>query len=488
MALSDSLSLWSAFAAGLQLLIVLGVLLRVVLTRHPPGSAFAWILLTTILPFVGFLLYLVLGERPIGRLRARKLRAASQLWTNVARHRLTPLGPLPPNLIRHRTFLHLAAKLGGMPLFSGSSAILKASSLETIEALRQDIEAAQTSIDMEFYIWEDGGRISTITDVLIAAAQRGVRIRLLVDDFGSRVFLRSQARKRLEEVGIQIAAALPMRLLQMFGLQRADIRLHRKTVVIDRRIAYTGSFNMIDPHEYAEAVTVGAWVDAMVRIEGPAVRALETVCLFDWALLSDGDPSDAELPPENEIKLNTGVATIATIPSGPANRDDRNLLLILEAIGRAEHTLTITTPYFIPTESVISAIINARLRGAEVTLIVPERCDSAASGWAMRRYFDVLLEVGVKIMLYEGGLLHTKSIVVDNEFAVFGTLNIDNRSLHLNFELMMSIFDKNFVRSLTALHKTYEMHCSVIDPAIWRQRPISDRIKEGATYLISPLL
>lgn len=484
----SALPLLSAIAALAQLLIVAGVILRVMLTRHPPGSAFAWILLTTVLPYVGFLLYLAFGERPIGRLRARRLKVASRLWIDPARQRLTPLGPLPRELVRHRPLLRLAAQLGGLPLSSGSSAVLKPSSCETINAMRQDIDAARHSIDMEFYIWEDGGRIRSISESLIAAARRGVRVRILVDDFGSRAFLRSEARRRLEDEGIEIASALPMTLLRMFGLQRADIRLHRKTVIIDSRIAYTGSFNMIDPHEYAEATVVGAWVDAMVRVEGPAARTLETVWRFDWALQPDGASSDVDPPAENGFTPNAGNAVIATVPSGPSNNGDSNLQLILEAIGRAEHSLTLTTPYFIPTESVVNALLNARLRGARVTLIVPERCDSTASGWAMRRYFDALLDGGIRILLYEGGLLHTKSIAVDDEFAVFGTLNIDNRSLHLNFELMMVIFDKAFVRSLERLHKAYETHCRPVDPQVWKRRPLAKRLQEGLAYLVSPLL
>ena len=279
-----------------------------------------------------------------------------------------------------------------------------------------------------------------------------------------------------------------MKFLRFFGLQRADIRLHRKTVVIDNRIAYTGSFNMIDPRSYAEASIVGAWVDAMVRVEGPAVASLAAVWQFDWALQPDGDLADFEETFAAEAALNAGDAVIATVPSGPYANGDRNLLLVIEAINRAEHTLTITTPYFIPTESVVCALFNAVLRGVAVTLIVPEKCDNPATGWAMRRYFDDLLEAGVRILLYEGGLLHTKSISVDNEFAVFGTLNIDNRSLHLNFELMMAIFDEAFVRDLSALHAEYETHCSELQADVWRNRPLSNRLREGASYLISPLL
>lgn len=484
----DNLTLFGALAVLVQFVIMASVILRVILTRHPPGSAFAWILLATILPYAGFFLYLMFGERPIGRIRRRRLRQILARWGRLAQHKLTPYGPLPKRLVRHRTFIHLACKLGGMPIATGSRTWLRGSADETISSLLQDISAAKSSVDMEFYIWDEGGDVESIMQALIAAAGRGVRVRLLVDDFGSRSFLRSQGRTRMEAAGIEIASALPMRFLRFFGLQRADIRLHRKTVIIDRRIAYTGSFNMIDPRRYQGAAEVGAWVDAMVRVEGPAVTALMAVWSFDWALQPDSDMSDFEEDFATEMIPNCGQASVVTVPSGPYENGDRSMLLVLEAINRAQYSLTITTPYFVPSEAVVLALHNAVLRGVDVKLIVPARADSLPVTYAMRRYFDDLLEGGVKILLYQGGLLHTKSITIDDECSVFGTLNIDNRSLHLNFELMMVIFDRTFTADLDKLHAKYASKCRLLDAEAWRRRPLVDRLKEGACFLVSPLL
>lgn len=484
----DNLTLYGLLAAQLQFAIIIGTILRVILTRHPPGAAFAWILLTTILPYFGFVLYLMFGERPIGRLRARRLRETGARWTRFSSHKLTPLGPLPYRLVRHRTFIHLAAKLAGMPLATGSLVELQKTSLETLESIERDIRAAEKRIDMAFYIFSAEGRVLKIIEALIAAAARGVQVRLLVDDFGSRAFLRSAQRRRLAAAGIEIASALPMRFLRFFGMQRADLRLHRKLVVIDNKIGYTGSFNMIDPAGYKDSGDVGEWVDAMVRLTGPAVLSLMAVWAFDWALQPDGDLSDFEGGYEHLVLPNCGSADTICIPSGPYQSEDVSLLLVLESIARAQSVLTITTPYFIPNESVVSALKNAVLRGVDVKLIVPRRCDGALVNWAMRRYFDDLLAGGVKIYLYEAGMLHTKSISIDREVGVFGTLNIDNRSMHLNFELMMAIFDQSFVADLDLLTEDYIGKSSPLDPVRWRSRPISERLKEGASYLLSPLL
>lgn len=485
---AQTLTVWGSLAALIQLLIVAAVALRVMLTRHPPGASFAWILLTAALPYLGFLLYLMFGERPIGRLRARRLRKTLQAWERIGRHKLTPHGPLPSRMVRHRTFIHQATHVGGMPVTSGSSVKLLGSSAEAFSDIVAAIDAARTSVEMVFYIWESGGAVDTIEERLLGAVRRGVRVRILVDAFGSRSFLHSARRAHLEEGGITVASAMPLRFFGMFGLQRADIRLHRKVVVIDRHIAYTGSLNMIDPESYDAAKTVGPWVDAMVRLEGPAVLSLAGLWEFDWALQPDGDVSDFEYAYGSAEVEQRGTADVVCVPSGPYAQQDQGLLLVLGAINHAEYSLTIVSPYFVPNEGVVLALQNAVLRGVDVKLIVPHKTDSRFVSWAARRYFDDLLSAGVKILYYEGGLLHTKSITVDDECSLFGSLNIDNRSMHLNFELTMLILEPAFAKALDGLHRHYEASSVPIDPVRWRERPWKERLKEGASYLISPLL
>lgn len=482
-------SLFGFAAAALQLVIVAGVVLRVILTRHPPGSSFAWILITTVLPYVGFALYLMFGERPLGRLRARPLKKLLRQWLRQqARNPLVPLGPWPRNIAFGRNFIDLCTRLGGLPLATGSCVSLKPSAQASLDGIYEDVCRAKRSIDMAFYIFDPCGSAARIKDALIAAAGRGVRVRLLVDDFGSRNFLRSQARQEMQDAGIEIASAMPMRFLRFFGLQRADLRLHRKTVIIDDEIGYTGSFNLIDPDGYDASSIVGAWVDAMVRITGPAVLSLKRVWVYDWALQPDNDLSDFQMQLDNWSIPNTGKAATVCVPTGPYSEIDRSVHMVLAAINNAQSELTIVTPYFVPNEAIASALINAALRGIRVRLIAPEQADSPLVNWAMRRYYDDLLTVGAEIYLYQQGLLHTKSIAVDSEFAVFGTLNLDNRSMHLNFELMMVIFEPNFMSELDALNQSYIASSRRLRLHERLHRPLADRLKEGVCHLLSPLL
>ena len=187
------LSFWGLVAFFVQAFIVLAVTLRVMLTRHPPGASFAWILVTTILPYAGFFLYLMFGERPIGRLRAARQKKAIARWARIANHKLTPLGPLPRFLVRHRSFIHLATRLGGMPLTTGSLPRLLGTSQDVIESLLRDICRAEHSIAMTFYIWENGGEIDRITEANLAARARGVELELGLSPRRARVASASTA-------------------------------------------------------------------------------------------------------------------------------------------------------------------------------------------------------------------------------------------------------------------------------------------------------
>ncbi len=474
-----------AGAVALQIFLALSVILRVIMTRHPPGSAFAWIMLTVALPYVGFFLYVMIGERPIGRWRAYKLKHILAAWEKA---RAADRGSqrLPASQ-RHRGLVELAQKLGDLPMTSGSKLELLSDSIEALERMLEDIRAARKSISMEFYIWSLGGYSDKIAQAVIEAAQRGLTCRILVDDIGSHQFLRSPWPARFLAAGVHFNRALPVSFLAL-NKGRADLRLHRKTVIIDDAVGYTGSLNMIDPNFFNISEGVGEWIDAMVRIEGTAVTDLNEVFFFDWALQPDDEGRAPHYAGSLPRTTPAGNASVTVVPSGPTTVDDANKRLIIEAINCARSHVLLTTPYFVPDESLVIAIQNAALRGVEVRLCVPERCDSRFVSWASRRYFSDLMACGVKILSFKGGVLHTKAITVDSDFALFGTVNLDNRSLHLNFEMMLLIFDKHFVEDLSQLQRSYERRSSRVNPLLWHKRSRGQRFLEGLCYLVSPLL
>jgi len=477
-------------AAGMALhaVIVVTVGLRVIWVRRPAGSAYAWLLLVSVLPFAGMALYLLFGERPIGRKRLRRAQAfygsfpsvAGPLWAlDVA-----DLSPLPPV---QRGLSNLALRAAGLPVLKGSTLALHAGAETILRAIIDDIEAAHESADIAFYIWNAGGTADEVAAALERAAARGVRCRVLLDALGSKAFLKTAWPARLRAAGIRLEAALAIGPLGLV-FRRADLRLHRKIVVVDERVAYTGSMNLVDPRFFKQDAGVGEWVDAMARIEGPAVAALRAVFLFDWSLQT-GEPfvasSSAAFAARRAVE---GAALVQVVPSGPGVDISANLRILVDAVATASRHIVLTTPYFVPDPALALALQNAAMRGVAVTIILPAVNDSTLVTYASRAFFDELLAAGARILLFEGGLLHTKSVTIDDSFSLFGTVNLDMRSLHLNFELMLAVYDPGFNAALLALQRSYAKSAKALDAVEWRARPVRDRLLEGAASLVAPML
>ncbi len=482
--ITDALVSWGLWAALIQISLVIGVTVRVMLTRHPAGSSFAWILLTTILPFVGFIFYLLFGERTLGRWHARKLRSATRRMRQYfRRHRRTK--SLAP--IKYRDLVQMATRLGKHPLTTESSLTLLEDTAEILTRLEKDIDAARDFILMEFYIWDVGGLADNISAAIVRAARRGVKCFVLVDAIGSRKFLKSEWIYLFKDAGVFLEEALPVNLFSAL-LARADIRLHRKIAVIDGETAYSGSLNMIDPHFFKASESAGQWVDAMVRAKGDIVNSLYELVEFDWRVLTDSkEPIPSRKPKLPDFDV-AEQATVMVVPSGPGTGHDANQRILLQAIHTAKKRIQIVSPYFIPDTALIIALENAAFRGVKVELILPEKSDTALAGYAARRHFEELLQSGININLFTGGVLHTKSIVVDDELSLFGTVNMDMRSFHLNYELMLLVLDREFCQKLTRLNFEYLRQCRTIDLSYWLRRSFFERIKEGASHLLSPLL
>jgi cardiolipin synthase len=294
--------------------------------------------------------------------------------------------------------------------------------------------------------------------------------------------------RRLRQSGVEIAAALavsPWRTLFV----RFDLRLHRKIVVIDDEIAYTGSFNLVDPRFFKQEAGVGQWVDGMARIQGPAVLTLNAVFLWDWEVETGRDLKALPDPAKMTVDNNQNpAANVQVVPSGPGRAGDSIHQLLLMSIYAARKELSMTTPYFVPDEAITAALLSAARRGIAVTLILPEKNDSRLVHYTCRSHFDELLAAGVRIFGFKGGLLHTKSAVVDREISLFGTVNLDVRSFWLDFEVTLCVYDPKFAGQLLALQQKYIENSVAVDPADWRRRPATERFSENLARLCSPLL
>ena len=483
----NNVGLISALAAAAHVLIIAGLSVRVIMKRRPPGVSLAWLILVAFLPYAGAVLYLLFGERPLGRsrsARALKMRDSALLWLDrlVRSEAAATDVPAPWQPIRR-----LADGAVGLPALGNNGLTLLTDSEEILRAMIADIGAAQRFCLMEFYIWNPGGIADEVAEALMAAARRGVQCRVLLDAVGSAPFWKSSWPRRMGDAGVEVRRALPVGLVRA-AFRRADLRLHRKCVVVDARIGYTGSLNLVDPRYFKQDSGVGQWVDAMARIEGPAVSALEGLFLWDWAMETGESVSAAAEGLTAPSRRADGHAVVQLAPSGPGYERQGVVQLLRAAVYAAQEELVLTTPYFVPDEPLVAALVAAAQRGVRVRLIVPERVDSLLVRHASRSFFQDLLEAGIEILLFQGGLLHTKSIVADRELAFFGTLNLDIRSFLLNFEMTLIVYDRGFASRLAELQSRYAEASRPLSLAEWERRPALQRFVENSVQLMSPLL
>ena len=480
---------WSAYLVFVvHLAIQIVLCLRVIMRRLSVGESLAWILVVFGFPVVGPLVYLLMGELRLGHRRARRfaeLFPPIREWLEELpeRHKVrwSELGGdcEPLSLLAQRSL--------GIPTLPGNRLELIGQWEEVFKRLIADIESAENTCHLEFYIWHRGGVVAEVSDALVRAAQRGVVCRVLVDAMGSRAFLASKEATAMRESGVQVLAALPGGLLRM-PFVRFDLRMHRKIVVIDGKIAYTGSLNLVDPRYFKQESGVGQWIDAMARIEGPAVEALAITFLADWYVESDATLEELRETGGASAQPQVSHAAVQVLPSGPAFRTDSMEQVLVMAVYAARRELVLTTPYFVPSDALRMALESAARRGVKVILILPAKVDSLTVRYASQAFKGDLLRAGVRVANFDGGLLHTKSVTVDGELSLFGSLNLDPRSFRLNFEISVAIYDGDFTQKLRALQQTYLDQAELMDLEGWNRRPIRQKFAENCARLLGPLL
>jgi cardiolipin synthase A/B len=479
---------WLGYAVFLaDLVIRVGLSVRVIVRRLPVGTSLAWLAIVLVFPFAGAFLYLLFGESRLGPARARRAaayRASRPAPSTTGAANLVDLAALSPAAA---AVARLAGSAFGALAQGGNRLQLLENADVAFPALIAAIDGARHTCDLEFYIWSTGGRADEVASALSRAATRGVRCRALVDALGSRAFLKSDQAQGLRKAGVQVAAALPAGLLHLL-FTRPDLRLHRKIAVIDDEVAFSGSLNLADPRLFNQSAGVGQWVDALVRVEGPAVEALADTFREDWALetgedIAPGAGSKAEI-----ARPGAGLAGAQVLPSGPGARVEAIEQVVLMALYAATREVVLTTPYFVPSESLLTALLSAAGRGVRVTLIVPLKVDSRLVQLASRSYQKDLLAAGVRVALFKGGLLHTKSVTVNDQFSLFGSLNLDPRSLRLNFEITLALYDADFTSALRRLQQSYLEQSEMLELAVCLARPALERFAEDAARLAGPVL
>lgn len=471
---------------GLYWVLVAGVTIRVVLKRRAVSVSLAWLMVIYILPIVGVACYFLFGELNLGRTRAERAKEMLAPFAEWFSNLNDCNAHSPESFGRHIYRIdELCNNRLGLPALSGNSLSLQSSPEQILHSIIEDIENAQSSIRMVFYIWHPGGLADSVASALIRAAKRGVSVKLLLDSAGSPRFFSSEWYKMMRSAGIDVIQALEVSPWRIF-LRRLDLRQHRKIIVIDEQIAYTGSMNLVDPAYFKQDSGVGQWIDIMVRITGPTVNVLSAIHCWDWEV-ETGSRTFPKLP-ECRIDPNQPQHPVQVVPSGPGMPEHLISQVLNLAINQSNHSVRITTPYFVPSADLLETLKMTAQRGIEVELIIPHKNDSMMVQWASRAFYSELLTAGVKIYEFYGGLLHTKSVVIDKEFCLVGTVNMDMRSLWLNFELTLAIDDQAFTKEMYWLQQSYIDQAHPVKLDVWKQRSIYSRFLERVFYLFNPLL
>lgn len=469
---SDGLT-WAWLYIAAEWLIRL-LMIPVLVAHRRPNVALAWLALVLFHPLIGLFLYLLIGAvrfEPGHGQRYAAIRAR-------LREEPHPAAPLVEVDERHRDLLRLSESLNLLPPTTGNDVTLIGEHNEFLTGLIADIDAARHEVCLLYYIFWDDRTGRAIGEALARATARGVRCRLLADAIGSRGFFRTLAPS-LRQRGIDARAALPVRPWRAL-LVRTDLRNHRKLAVIDGRTAWVGSHNACDP-DYGNNPR-GPWIDLTARITGPAAPQLRRVFAEDWYA------ETAEILGPAPTPDSPGRAVIQIFRSGPAGEREALEPFLIGAMHEAERRIVITSPYLIPTQPLLLELRVAVLRGVRVDLIVPERSNHPIVHAAGRAYFDDLLDAGVNVWLHRPGLLHSKTMLVDDAFALVGTANFDVRSIALNFELNLLLFTPDAVAALAAHHERYLASAVRLDRDQWRARPRARRLLEDTARLFGPLL
>lgn len=459
---------------GITILSVIGVILS---ENRNPVKSLAWVTVLLLFPAVGLVLYIFFGRNLksthiISRRNKRKLkrneRGMNIDYNNIALSR------------ESKQQILLAHTLCGASYYQGNNVGIFTSGKEKFDALEQDLRNAQSYIHLQYYIFEDDKTGHRIRDILMERAAAGVRVRVIYDHVGS-FKAKQRFYKEMQDAGVMVHPFFRV-AFPPFGT-RINWRNHRKICIIDGKTGYIGGMNIAD--RYIKGVTYGIWRDTHLRITGPAISALQYSFAVDWSFM--GQPL-----PDEELELsgapNSDNAGMQMVTSGPTSQWNNIALVFLKAIANAKKSILIQTPYFLPTESLLKALQSAALSKVDVRIMIPLRSDSSMLRYASFSYIRECLRAGIKIYLYEAGMLHSKSIVIDDEFSTVGSTNFDFRSFEHNFECNMLIYSTEVNARMREIFAHDLKSCSRINATKWEKRPYTEKAKESIIRLLSPIL
>ncbi len=477
---------WAPLILYLVELTIKIVALGTVPNNRRPSSSIAWLLLIVVTPIFGLVIFLLIGS-PFVRGRRAKVQAEAN---KIITERTAEIPDLPPGAdipAGVDSLIRMNRQLTHLPCVTGVSHGLFGESDAAVKAMAETVNEATTTVHVEFFItsWDDTTDI--FMTALAEAVKRGVRVRLLYDDIASRGYpTLKQMNSKLTAAGIEWHEMMPIKPLKG-KWRRPDLRNHRKLLVVDSKVAFMGSQNMIDSsYLLPKNIKAGRhWKDLNIKITGGIVQSLEAVFAMDW-YTETGEKLGGEIGLVTDPDVDP--VPMQLLPSGPGYLTMPNLRLFTGLVQRAQHKLSLTSPYFVPDDSLLEAITTAAYRGVAVELFVSEQADQFMVGHAQASYYDALLEAGVRIYQYpKPTILHAKHFTVDDIVGIIGSSNMDYRSFGLDYEITLMSTGKQFVADLQTVADEYRAVSREMNLDEWRGRPKGQRYVDNVMRLVSAL-
>lgn len=457
------------------------------LERRNIGATWAWLMVLLFLPVVGFVAYVFFGQNLSKRKMYKLSRDTEEMLNRVIEDQRSDFRRRAvvfrePAMNRYRDMMYMNLMSSSAMFSQNNDVSIFTDGDEKFGALERDIRQAKHSIHLLYYIVKDDALGNRLLDALAAKAAEGVEVRFLYDEVGCHR-LSPRFFQRLTKAGGQAAAFFPSKI--PYINIRVNYRNHRKLVIIDGKYGYIGGFNVGDEYLGLDK-RFGYWRDTHLRIEGDAVLQMQIQFMLDWNLASPSKVPVSELyfPASPSV----GAAGVQIVSSGPNFPIEHTRNLYLKMIHAAKECVFIQTPYFIPDESVLTALKMAILSGVDVRIMIPGKPDKKMVYWASYSYLGDLLELGMRCFLYNKGFLHAKTIVADGDVASVGTANFDIRSFRLNFEVNAVLYDSGTAGKLRAAFEEDMKHCRELTFAEYRDRPKIEFFRESCIRLVSPIL
>lgn len=483
---------WLVLIEICYVIILILVCLKIIQDTRSTSKTLAYLLFAIFVPIAGIVFYFFFGINYRNRkMYSKKLveneDLANQLQHRIYRYSIQTFRENKPAIQGNQELAMLLIKDTLSPLTSHNDVQILVNGEEKFPDLITALRQARHHIHIEYYIYENDDIGNEIADLLIEKAKEGIEVRFLYDDFGSRSVRRSIV-PRLKAGGVRAFPFLEISFVTLAN--RLNYRNHRKIVVIDGRKAWVGGINISDRYcNTPSKPNAIYWRDTHLRIEGPGVQYLQYLFMCDWnfSAAKNLQPSEAYFPPLDSL-VSHGGKVVQIAASGPDSAKPTILYSLLQAIHLATEEILITTPYFIPGDSLLDALIISALSGIKVKVLVPDRGDSLIVNSAARSYYDDLVQNGVEVYLYTRGFVHAKTMVCDRKVAIVGTANMDFRSFDLNFEVNAVVYDGETADKLRDIFYADIQHAKKIDPILWSQRSKVKQLWQRTARLVSPLL